>query len=334
MRTTPLLLIALVGSVFALRSACADPIRHDFIAIDEGLSNLFRVDESDPSKDWLVHIGHPLPRDMQLEGGGKLLISDDQGYCEYDIATGRRLKDVSIYHDVSSARRLPNGHLLLFGVDFNRKKLNKGHAEVGDPTGRHVLMVEYDSDGREIRQCDYVGDYLRLARATSTGTYLFSVNTVFKEADTQGSYTGRRFHAEGFKHAWKALHLANGDTLCSAGFGAFMAEFDSSGALVRKFGGEGEVPPEVHPHFYALFQLLADGDVVVANWQGHGPGHGATGAQLIEFDPRGKIVWHWDNRQNLAFSSVQGVLVLDGLNPALLHDERNGLMEPLGSAAQ
>ncbi len=327
MKKLPVVFCLLAGA----SAAGAAPISHDLLVIDEGLMNVFRVDENDPSKDWVTPVGHPLPRDMQLEGDGKLLVSHDQGYCEFDIATGRKLKDVAIYHDVSSARRLPNGHLLLFGVDFDRKKLNKGHAEVGDPTGRHVLMVEYDRDGQEVRRQDYVGDYLRLARQTDAGTFIFSVNTVFKEADAYGRYTGREYHADGFRHAWKAVRLPNGHVIASGGFGKFMAEFDADGGVARKFGGEGQVPAEVHPNFYALFQLLPNGDVVVCNWQGHGPGHSAKGVQLLEFDPAGSVVWRWDNREHVAFSSLQGVLVLDGLDISKLHDERRGVMEPLAA---
>jgi hypothetical protein len=320
-------------AAFALLGASlgAAPITHDFLAIDEGLGNLICVDENDPSHNWLVPVGHPLARDLQLEGGGLVLVSHDQGYAEFEIATGKKVKDVSTYHDVSSARRLPNGNLLLAGVDFDGAKKNKGHNAVGDPNGRHVVVAIYDPTGKRLSRTTYVGDYLRLIRLTAAGTYLFSVNTVIKEADTAGHYLAPEFHADGFQHAWKAVRLPNGNTLASAGFGAFMAEFDSQQKLLRKFGGKDEVPAEVHAHFYALFQLLPNGDVVLANWQNHGPGHGKEGIQLLEFNPAGKIVWEWNNAQKLTFSSLQGVLVLDGLDPSKLHDERNGVMEPLAS---
>src|SRR5579871_1598993 len=118
-----LILISACLVVVALR---AESIKHDFIAIDEGLSNLMRVDEKEPKKNWLVHIGKAHPRDMQLEGDGRLLISHDHGYSEYDVQTGRLLKDISLYHDVSSTRRLANGHILIVGVDFDQVKKNKG----------------------------------------------------------------------------------------------------------------------------------------------------------------------------------------------------------------
>jgi hypothetical protein len=103
-------------------------------------------------------------------------------------------------------------------------------------------------------------------------------------------------------------------------------ELDPAGKIVRRFGGKDQVPEKVRPFFYAMFQLLPNGNVVLANWQGHGPGLGASGVQLLEFNPAGDIVWTWSKADLI--SSLQGVLVLDGLDTAKLHDERTGLMEP------
>ena len=327
MKSPVRLILSFTG--FALSAALAssaDPIKHEFLAIDEGLSNLLYVNEANPAKDYVVSIAKPHPRDMQLEGNGKLLISHDEGYCEYDIATGKRLKDVSLYHDVSSVRRLENGDLLLLGVDFDQAKKNKGDMPVGDPTGRHIQVVEYSPEGKEVKRVTYVGDYLRLMRQTAAGTYLFAVNTLFREADAQGNYL-KDFPVEGFKHAWKALRLPNGHTVMSGGYGAFMAEVDQDGKLVRKWGGAGSVPDAVHPYFYATFQILPNGDIVAANWQGHGKGHGASGVQILEFSPKNQIVWSWSKSEII--SSIQAVLVLDGLDISKLHDERNGVMEPV-----
>jgi hypothetical protein len=312
------------------------PIQHDFLAIDEGLGDLMHVDEANPKVNWLVHVGRPHPRDMQLEGGDLLLISNDHGYCEYNITSGERTKDVSTYHDVSSVRRLPNGDLLVAGVDFDTPKTNKGDGPLGDPTGRHVVFVEFAPDGKVVKRTTYVGDYLRLARETAAGTYLCACNTMFKEADGNGNWI-REIPVAGFQHAWMALRLPNGDTLMSAGYGttlpagrggsSFMVEVDASGKIVRKFGAVDQVPARINSYFYAMFQLMPNGDAVVANWQGHLSGHNNSGVQLVEFDPQGGIVWEWSDRAFV--SSVQGVLVLDGLDRSVMNDERNGVMGPV-----
>lgn len=329
--------LAVAGRLAAAHGAHAPRgILHDFLGIDEGNSNLLRVDQADPAKDWLVHIGKNHPRDMQLEGGNRLLISHDAGYEEYDIRTGALLKDVSIYHDVSSVRRLANGDLLIAGVDFDGPKRNRGDQPVGDPTGRHVLFVEYAPNGREVRRTRYVGDYLRLVRETEQGTYLCACNTMFKEADGHGNWI-HEYPFAGFQHAWMALRMPDGDMYMSSGYGtseprrpggtAFMVEMAPSGKTIRWFGAQGQVPSDVNPYFYGMFQVMPNGDVIVANWQGHRSGHNYEGVQLLEFDGQGRIVWHWSDRPFV--SSLQNVLVLDGLDPAVINDERNGVMGPV-----
>jgi len=131
----------------------------------------------------------------------------------------------------------------------------------------------------------------------------------------------------GFYHAWKGLRRPNGNLVVSAGYGAFLMELDPAGKILHQFGGKSQVPENVRPFFYAMFQLLPNGHIVLANWQGHGPGFGQSGVQLLEFDEAGGLVWSW-SKSNL-ISSLQGVLVLDGLDPARLHDERRGIMEPV-----
>lgn len=54
------------------------------------------------------------------------------------------------------------------------------------------------------------------------------------------------------------------------------------------------------------------------HWQGHGTGNGASGIQVIEFDPKGTVVWSW-KQDPTQFSSIQGLMVLDGKDPQYLH---------------
>jgi hypothetical protein len=287
-------------------------IRHEFLAIDEGLVQLLHINENDPSKDWIVPIGHPQARDMQLIGNGRVLIGHHHGWSEFEIATGKVLAEFTGYEGVTAVRRQPNGHTIVAGVD------------IAGVTG--VVILELDATNQEIHRAIYPGDYVRLIRQTEQGTFLMSCNDRIREGDREGNYL-RECPVDGFYHAWKSLRLPNGNLLVSAGYGAFMVELDSAGNIVRKFGGKEEVPEKVNPFFYAMFQLLENGHIVLANWQGHGEGFGESGVQMLEFATDGKIVWSWSDSSRI--SSLQGVLVLDGLDVAVLHDERQGVMRPL-----
>jgi hypothetical protein len=191
-----------------------------------------------------------------------------------------------------------------------------------------VVVLELDANDKGIHRAIFPGDYVRLIRQTANGTYLMCCNDRIREGSREGKYL-REFSVEGFYHAWKALRLPNGNLLVSAGYGAFLVELDPNGKIVRKFGGKEQVPENVRPFFYAMFQLLPNGHVVLANWQGHGPGFGSSGVQLLEFNATGEIVWQWSEARMI--SSLQGVVVLDGLNTGELHDERDGLMKPMST---
>ena len=301
-------------------------IRHDFIAVDEGMNHLLRVDERTPSHNWVVKIGREHPRDLQPVGGGLVLLGHDNGYNLYEIATGRLVKSLATYHDVSSVLRLANGHTLLIGIEQDKPAPPKA---INDPKGRHVIMLELDAADVPVRRTAYPGDYVRLMRPTPQGTFLIGWNKYIREIDATGGFLpwqGPIRPDLEKTHCWMAVRLPDGHVIAAGGYAAFMAEFDAAGNVLRRFGGAGSVPAGVHPFFYAAFQVLPNGHIVAANWQGHGKNHGQSGIQLVEFDPAGHVVWGWSDRRTI--SSLQGVLVLDGLDTAKLHDERHGPMLP------
>src|SRR5712675_2006780 len=96
----------------------APAIQHEFIAIDEGHATLLHINERDQSKNWIVPIGQPAARDMQLIGDGAILVGHHFGYSIFAIATGRLIKEFKSLEGVTAARRQPNGHTLIAGVDI------------------------------------------------------------------------------------------------------------------------------------------------------------------------------------------------------------------------
>lgn len=289
-------------------------MQHRFIAIDEGLGQLVHIDERNPATQWTAPVDAQA-RDMQLVGAHRLLVSHHRGFAEYDVRNGQKCADYAEFEGVTAARRQPDGSTLLAGVNLAGEK------------GVTLLVVSPAPEYKIVRRATYGGDYVRLIRQVESGKCLFMCDGRIRLADTNGNYLAE-YPVDGFKHTWKALRLPDGRILASAGYGAFMAELDASGKLLRIFGGRDQVPAGVSPFFYAMFQILANGNIVVANWQGHGAGNGEKGVQLLEFAPDGSLVWQW--KQPAKFiSSIQGIVVLDGLDTSLLYDERAGPMQPL-----
>lgn len=273
-----------------------------FLLRDEGLSQVSFVNLDDSTANWYVKV--PAGRDLQLIGKGRVLISTGTGYQELDIHSGKMLKEVSGHSGVIMARRLKNGHTLLVGLNWENKK--------------GIVMMEVAPDGAKKSVLNFPEyNYVRLVRESSKGTYLITANTVVFESDAEGKIIWKANLTGNEKiHSWQALRLRKNKTLVSSGYAVNFQVLNKDGSLNKIITG----PKEVNPHFFAGCQVLKNGNFLVANWQGHGPGYGGSGHQLLEFTPQGKLVWSW-KQDPAKFSSLQGVIALDGLNPEFLYTE-------------
>ncbi|MPR35222.1 hypothetical protein [Salmonirosea aquatica] len=278
---------------------------------DEGLSQLSYVDLAHPEKNWYVPI--PNGRDLQLVGRGRVLVGTGDGYEEHDIKTGNKVSELNIFKGTIAARRLRNGNTLLTGLNWQGKE--------------GIVLVEVGEGGSVIKTINYPGfSYVRLVRETATDTFLITSDDTVFEGKSDGTIIWRaklNYPKKG-QHAWQAVRLADGRTLVSGGFSANLQILAPDGTLKDTLGG----PSEVHPYFYAGFQILKSGNIVVTNWQGHGEEMGAKGTQLLEYSPMGQLVWSWQ-QDPARFSSIQGVIILDGLDLDRPHGEdKDGKLTP------
>jgi hypothetical protein len=265
------------------------------LAIDEGRQQLSLIDTATDTFHWTLDLSpYPLARDLQRLDAHRVLVGYDRGFFELDIASGRVLAACARWTDVTAVRRRPDGSTLVTGWNL-------------DGTGG-VNVLTLDRDLRLAATARRDGDYVRLMRPTPDGTYLLCTNDHILETAADLSEQ-RRFAAPGFEHAWKAERQQDGSTLVSAGYGAFMVSFDPAGNVVRRFGDAAQVPAEVDPFFYASFERLANGHLLVANWQGHGPDNGHKGPQLLEFDADDELAGTWSAPRRI--SSLQGILVVE-----------------------
>jgi hypothetical protein len=305
------MLIIGATSLSAIAQKPALSNKSKFILRDEGLSQLCYVDLANPKSNWFVRV--PAGRDIQLVGDGRVMIGTGSGYEEHDITTGKKIDSLTTFPGTFSARRLRNGHTLLAGINLAGK------------TG--VVLVEVDGKGNPANTISFENlNYVRLVRETPSGTFLVTSDTIVFEANASNKILWKaRIKSDKGPHCWQAVRLTNGQTIVAAGYGGNFQVFGTDGSLINSFNG----PAEVNPVFYAGFQILKKGNYVVTNWQGHGPGHGNAGNQLLEYTPAGKLVWSW-KQDPLKFSSLQGVIVLDGLDLKKLHvEDEHGILAPV-----
>jgi hypothetical protein len=306
--------IALISSCTSQRSVSRQSLASNpkkMLLRDEGLSQLSYVDLTNPENNWYQSV--PTGRDIQLVGSGRVLIGTGTGYEERDIVTGSRVTELTSFTGTLAARRLRSGNTLLVGVNWQGSE--------------GIVLVEVDKDGNTQRKIVYPGfNYVRLVRETISGTFLITADDTIFEGDEKGSILWRaKVVGRDKPHAWQAVRLSNGKTIVSSGFAANFQIFGKDARLLDTIGG----PAEVHPHFYAGFQIMQNGNMVVTNWQGHGAKFGSSGVQLLEYTPAGNLVWSWKQDAD-KFSSLQGVIVLDGLDLTMLHvEDGDGKLVPV-----
>ena len=281
-------------------------IKHSFIVCDESRDNLVYIDENNPSANWSISI--PKGRDMQLVGHNRVMVSRGDGFDEYDIATGAMVRSQSPegVWGVQSCRRLSDGSTLM--------------------AAEGVTIWKVDSSGTVLRTISIpdMGTF-RTMRISARGTFLIGSNCDLVETDTNGNIIKSiNITGEGYG-VYQALRLNDGTIYAAAGYQPKIMKLDSSGNVLATFGGSG--PEEYNFAFFAGFQILTNGHIVVTNWQGHGYDDGANGIGLIEFDTAGTIVWSW--MDHVRVSSLHAVLVLDSVNTDVLNDDRTGVLAPL-----
>jgi hypothetical protein len=287
---------------------CVSPLRvaaveHRFLAIDESRAQLHLVDQRNTNQSWTLKLPERC-RDYQLIGKNQLLLSAVDGYYVYDLGTRALVKELhdQRYQGAASVRRLANGRTL---IGCNQEGLTFFELDPADALLRTAKFPELST--------------LRLMRLSPAGTLLFGANgNLVVEADLTGKILLRFPLPEPAKHIYQVLRLPNGNLLAAAGYGAYLAEIDATGSVVKRIDGSA-LPAETHPNFWCSYQLLKNGNTVICNWTGHDANDSAKAPQLIEFDTARKLVWSWHN-PTLA-GTIHGVLILDDLDTDTLNED-------------
>lgn len=175
-----------------------------------------------------------------------------------------------------------------------------------------VRLVELDANGREKKALGGPGaplpgfeqrmptshDYLRTAFKTENGEYLLAhfCQGYTVRLDSRGQLLAR-YPAGGFT----ARQCADGRVLVSEGDSHGVSCFSPDGGLLWRVGPNDL--PGCSIGFAADLQMLEDGSVLLANWNGHG---GAKGAAVLRFDPLARqVLWRLDTADEPTISNIQ-----------------------------
>ncbi|MGD0090665.1 MAG: hypothetical protein ABSE73_12160 [Planctomycetota bacterium] len=306
--------VAAVALAAALQAGEHEPIKHRFLLYSEGRGMLYYVNERDPAKDWDLNLGHTL-RDFQLIGNHQFIIAQGFGYSVWDLESRKLVQDV---------------HVPDFGGGLTARRRADGATVLGANVKDGVMIVELDKQNAVTRKATFPGiKTLRMIRLASDGNVLLSEEKGLTEVafDAQAPNGGKVVRSIPLPHdrnAFMALKTEDGSCFVSGGFAKALFEFAPDGKLRRELALK-DVPAAAGPTFFAGFQVLKNGHVVVCNWTGHAPPDSAKGWQLVEFAADGALVWHWHNAERAG--TALNIAVLDDLDENMFLDDSSGTMK-------
>jgi hypothetical protein len=294
--------------------ARGEEIKHRFIVSDFMHSSLHYVDQTDASKNWTLKLPE-IAFDLQLVGGNRLLCNRSKGYDVYDLATletAESFKSDAVKDTVRSVRRLADGRTFL------------------GTQGGTVYEFDAQKNLAATYEMPKAAKYVRLMRFTPKGTLLLAAEDGAYEVTLEKGLEAekrlvRKFALPRPRNAYMALYAPDGKLVLSGGYSKGLYMFDGEGKLLKDT--VLQQPEGLNNYFYAGFQILKNGNLVMANWTGHSEKDFKPGWKAVELDAEHKVVWTWNESYG---GTVNQLLVLDGLDTSVLQDDASGVLGPSG----
>ena len=274
----------IAGCVACVAVACVAEVRagtHRFLFSDFMNRKVVYVDESNRNaykETFLPEVAFDLTRCSQ----NQLVVAQRYGCRIYDIERLKLLseiKDTEHIKYATSATRFPDGRTFIL-----------------DGPAIH----EYGADGKWVRKFTF-GDRVkqtRVMRFTDRGTVLIGAYTGFAEVVLDESLPPEKrvrawFQLPGeARYCYQAQWQKDGTLLTTGGYLPELVRFAADGKVLSRV--QAQQPEWLSNYFYAGFQVLPNGNCMLANWTGHSGRDFRPGWKLIEFAPDGNVVWHWN----------------------------------------
>ena len=275
-----------------LKSAAEiDPEKRRFLYSDFMNRKLVYVDESNPSAYWEAFLPE-VAFDITRCGLNRLVVAQRHGCRLYDLGQMRLLseiKDPDHLKYATSATRFADGRTFIL-----------------DGPAIH----EYGADGKWVRKFTF-GDRVKQTRImrfsdrrqdggfpSQEGTVLIGAYTGFAEVVLDESLPPDKrvrawFQLPGTaRYCYQAEWQKDGTLLTTGGYLPELVRFAADGKVLSRV--QVQQPEGLSNYFYAGFQVLSNGNCMLANWTGHSGRDFRPGWKLIEFAPDGKVVWRWN----------------------------------------
>ena len=263
------------------RASEVDPECRRFLYSDFMNRKLVYVDEGNPAAYWEAFLPE-IAFDISRAGLHRLYVSQTNGWREYTLAQltfVREIKDAATIKQATGVCEGPNGNVFVLE--------QRGVVHEFTRDGKHVFTYAFPSAVR----------HGRALRFTDRGTALLGIDDgvaevkLDKDAQPEARLL-RLFTIPGARSAYQGTYLKDGTLLATGGYLPELVRFAPDGTIQsRTKAGQTE---GLADFFYGGFDFRRNGNVVLANWTGHNGRDFIPGWKLIEFDPAGRVAWHWN----------------------------------------
>ncbi|MCL2104410.1 MAG: hypothetical protein FWH21_05055 [Kiritimatiellaeota bacterium] len=280
--------------------AAAEPIRHVLVLGDESRGAIHYVDQFEPANSFSV----PAPRpvwDLRVCGEGKYRSVSGKGFTVTDLKERKAVDTFS--HDalggLTSVCDLPDGGFI---AGTNQRVDDKDA----------VVVYTFSADRQLKGKCVFRGiHYLRMMTRLPNGDVLLAWNDGILKGRLAAGGDGEGTALQMYKlprdrNAYMAIPRKAGGYWVGGGFARQAYAYAEDGAILTTF--EAKMPEGLKNNFYAGVVELANGNLIVANWNGHGAEDSKNGWQILEFDGEGACVWNLHDP--VAYGSITGVIVI------------------------
>jgi glucose/arabinose dehydrogenase len=279
-----------------------DPVRHVLVMGDESRGFVHYLDQFNTNNNFSVKADRPV-WDMKRIADNRYRYVHGNSFTVIDL---KERKGVETFSDtkligLTSVCDLPDGGFL---AATNQK--------VGEPAKEAVVVYKYSVDRKLHSRSVFAGlSKVRMMTVLPSGEILLAHNdgvarcTLASEGSEQGKIV-QSYKLPRAKNAYKAILRKDGGLWVGGGYACALYAYADEGHVVKTF--EAQQPEGLKNHFYGGIAVQDNGNLMVANWTGHGANDSKTGWQVIEFDAEGKVVWHLHDP--VGYGSISGIDII------------------------
>lgn len=279
-----------------------EPIRHILVMGDESRGFVHYLDQFNTNNNFSVKATRPV-WDMKRIADNKYRYIHGNSFTVIDL---KERKEVDTFSDkklsgLTTVCDLPDGGFL---AGTNQK--------AGTPEKGAVVLHRYSADRQwKSRSVFPTLGNLRMMTVLKSGEVLLAHNdgvarvTLAPEGSEQGTIV-QAYKLPRARNAYKAVPRKQGGIWVGGGYAEALYAYSDDGQVLKTF--QAQQPDGLKNHFYGGLAEQANGNLMVANWTGHGANDSKTGWQVIEFDAEGKVVWHLHDP--VAYGSISGIDII------------------------